>query len=231
MKVSMPLNTDYHDDQSIDVFPFCDLQSLLSSFSSSHHHPVSFDIPFTDPQLEPRPLEAMVPSKVALPSKLDLLHPSLHQFDEDPQPSVGSSPQGTQEPLTVEFSKRFRPSQESAWKASYHKLVQFRNKFGHCSVPYSYPDRNLVTWTKRQRIQYKKLMNGDSNSTMTQSRLEKLESVGFVWRAHGANWLDKLKELKDFKQRTGHCNVPSLYHENQALSTWIKSQRRQYKLY
>ena len=33
-----------------------------------------------------------------------------------------------------------------------------------------------------------------------------------------------------YKERHGHCNVPSNYSEDPALGSWVKSQRRNYKL-
>jgi hypothetical protein len=37
--------------------------------------------------------------------------------------------------------------------------------------------------------------------------------------------------MKEFKLVTGHCNVPSQFETNQKLATWVKCQRRQYKLF
>jgi hypothetical protein len=66
---------------------------------------------------------------------------------------------------------------------------------------------------------------------MTWERVRALEDIGFVWDSQGAAWSDRLKELQEFKQRFRHCNVPSNFSENPRLATWIKCQRRQYKLY
>ncbi|CAJ1937634.1 unnamed protein product [Cylindrotheca closterium] len=127
---------------------------------------------------------------------------------------------------------RFRPYQENQWRIQFKKLIEFKLKNGHCCVPHSFPeDPILARWVKRQRYQYKKLNEKDPSSTMTTRRIEELESVGFVWHSHAAAWMEKLNDLKAFKAQTGHCNVPSHYPENVQLSTWVKCQRRQYKLY
>ncbi|CAJ1945548.1 unnamed protein product [Cylindrotheca closterium] len=130
-----------------------------------------------------------------------------------------------------ESMPRFRPYQDKQWRAQFAKLVQYKLLNGHCCVPHSYSgDPTLARWVKRQRYQYKKFRDCDATSTITAARIQELESIGFVWHSHASAWLEKVNELKVFMQRTGHCNVPSHYPENTALSTWVKCQRRQYKV-
>lgn len=232
-----------------DIFSsFFQVEDAISFSSLSSLPPISFELPFTDPRLEPRPLEAMMmvnskelflsgkpdaASVATLASTAKRSKGPIHRVAGPLSRMVSSSPQQEQDENIKQDLKRFRPSQEDSWKVNFQKLIRFRNKFGHCCVPHSYPDDPvLARWSKRQRNQYKKLMvDGDTRSTLTSHRLEKLESVGFVWCAHKAAWLEKLNELKEFKASKGHCNVPSIFHENQSLSTWVKSQRRQYKHY
>ena len=130
-----------------------------------------------------------------------------------------------------ESTARFRPYQGKQWRAQFQKLIQYKLKNGHCCVPHAYAeDPVLARWVKRQRYQYKKFQDCDTTSTMTTRRIQQLESIGFVWQSHALGWQEKLNELKAFKQRTGHYNVPSDYPENSALATWVKCQRRQYKV-
>ncbi|CAJ1926209.1 unnamed protein product [Cylindrotheca closterium] len=155
-------------------------------------------------------------------------------FDNDQGP-LNAKRQRTSHLLQVseeESTARFRPYQETQWQDQFQKLVQYKLKHGHCSVPHSCKeDPILARWVKRQRYQYKKFNDNNPTSTMTTRRIQVLESLGFVWKSHASAWEDKLNELKAFKQQRGHCNVPAHYPENAALSTWVKSQRRQYKLY
>lgn len=65
---------------------------------------------------------------------------------------------------------------------------------------------------------------------MTTERLELLNSVSFIWDSHDVNWREKLDLLVEFRNVQGHCNVPSNFQDKR-LATWIKCQRRQYKLY
>ncbi|CAJ1936071.1 unnamed protein product [Cylindrotheca closterium] len=131
-----------------------------------------------------------------------------------------------------ECTARFRPYQETQWQNQFQKLVQYKLKYGHCSVPHSCKDDPILArWVKRQRYQYKKFCDRNPTSTMTSRRIQGLESLGFVWKSHASAWEEKLNELKAFKQQRGHCNVPAHHPDNTALSTWVKSQRRQFKLF
>ena len=42
-------------------------------------------------------------------------------------------------------------------------------------------NRQLGTWVRRQRKQYKKFQQDPSTSQMTQERIERLESIAFQW--------------------------------------------------
>ncbi|CAJ1964815.1 unnamed protein product [Cylindrotheca closterium] len=127
---------------------------------------------------------------------------------------------------------RFRPYQDRKWRGMFEKLVQYKHKHGHCCVPHSYKeDKMLARWVKRQRYQHKKFEDNDPASTMTAQRIDYLNSIGFVWHSHASAWQTKLNELKTFKHKTGHCDVPSHYPENVPLSAWVRCQRRQYTLW
>ncbi|CAJ1951438.1 unnamed protein product [Cylindrotheca closterium] len=177
-------------------------------------------------------------------SLIDMLHPLMMDLvgskrsSEDLVSNIVQGPCKRQRTSHVqdfpgeESTARFRPYQEKQWQAQFRKLVQFKLVNGHCCVPHSYSsDPILARWVKRQRYQYKKFRDCDPTSTMTTRRIQELESIGFVWHSHASAWQEKVNDLMAFKQRTGHCNVPSHYAENAALSTWVKCQRRQYKLY
>lgn len=128
-------------------------------------------------------------------------------------------------------SKRFRPYQAGQWVEKFDELCEYREKMGHCLVPHTYSESlPLARWVKRQRYQYKLMREGKA-STMTNERVLALENIGFVWDSQGAAWGERLGELKEFRQVYMHCNVPSNFSENPQLATWVKCQRRQYKLH
>lgn len=130
-----------------------------------------------------------------------------------------------------EFNQhRFKPFHEEKWSLRYKELLDFHREHGHAAVPHTYPaNPQLARWVKRQRRQYK-LRRDNRQSTMTMERLDLLTSVGFIWDSHDVNWREKLDSLALFRREHGHCNVPSNYRDKK-LATWVKCQRRQYKLY
>lgn len=128
-------------------------------------------------------------------------------------------------------SKRFRPYQAEQWNEKFDELTAFRKEKGHCCVPHTFEENpSLARWVKRQRYQYK-LKNEGKASTITDERIMALEKVGFVWDSHGASWMERWNELSDFAKEYGHANVPSNHTQNPQLATWVKCQRRQYKLF
>jgi hypothetical protein len=128
-------------------------------------------------------------------------------------------------------SSEFRPYQAEKWQERFDELIVFRKEKGHCLVPHTYPSNAaLARWVKRQRYQYK-LLQVVGKSSMTQDRLDILEEIGFAWDSHEAAWQERLSELLDFKAGNGNCLVPSNYPAQPQLATWVKCQRRQYKLY
>ena len=130
-------------------------------------------------------------------------------------------------------SPTFRPYQEELWKQRFQELCDYKEKFGHCNVSYTYTENpTLMHWVKRQRYQYKlRVEEGVSNSALTDERMKALEDIGFIWNAHTAVWMQRLAELRAFHKQHGHSNVPNRYPTNPPLSTWTKCQRRQYKLF
>ena len=74
-------------------------------------------------------------------------------------------------------------------------------------------------------------MRDGKSSTMTEERVKALEDIGFIWDSQGAAWGERLAELRLYRQEFGHCNVPSNFSQNPQLATWVKCQRRQYKLH
>jgi len=207
--------------------------------------------------LEPTPIGQGYPQAVpSLDIKLlqDVLNipppattPSLHQENIDhisarcakrklpssscPSPALRNSYSLAKKRRTGDDTPAFRPYQETKWSQQYLELVKFKEEYGHCNVPHSYkPALGLAKWIKRQRYQYK-LRSQDKVSTITDARIQALESIGFVWDSHDATWDQRFEELKEFRSRYGHCDVPSNFPSNPQLATWVKCQRRQYRLF
>ena len=78
---------------------------------------------------------------------------------------------------------------------------------------------------KRQRYQYQLRKKGQ-HSTLTETRLQALQKIGFVWESHSSSWHKNYAALIDFKTNCGHVNVPNA---NKSLSALCKHQRREWR--
>ena len=93
------------------------------------------------------------------------------------------------------------------WYERFGELVQYKNKHGNCLVPQKHPDNpSLGTWVNKQRMEYKVREEGGRHS-MTNEKLQRLESIGFEWgkRKGDASWEVKFQELCEYKDRFGNC--------------------------
>lgn len=121
--------------------------------------------------------------------------------------------------------------QTKQWNDHLDDLLEFRNKYDHCLVPNTFKEnQGLANWVKRQRYQYN-LFRQNKRSSITIERIRLLSSIGFVWSSREVAWQERLKELLLYKKKHSHCNVPTRCKDNPHLAMWVKSQRRQYKLY
>jgi len=120
-------------------------------------------------------------------------------------------------------------AQEAAWTRHFSDLQNYKARYGDCLVPLSYADRpQLGLWVKEQRRHYMLLVQG-RKSHMTDDRIAKLESIGFVWDSHEATWWDRFNDLKAYRDLHGNCMVPTKYGPNPRLGTWVHHQRRQHR--
>jgi hypothetical protein len=57
-------------------------------------------------------------------------------------------------------------------------------------------------------------------------RVRELLACGFEFEPYADDWARRLTELKAFKARFGHTNVPRYWKENRALGPWVSTQRQ-----
>lgn len=67
------------------------------------------------------------------------------------------------------------------WAARFAELKQYVENHGHAMVPRSFPE--LGEWVHRMRREHK-AFTGGQKSSMTQEKVDKMSSIGFVWVAH-----------------------------------------------
>jgi Helicase associated domain len=93
------------------------------------------------------------------------------------------------------------------WNDRYQDLKAFVQKHGHCHVPINYKENPLLSrWTKRQRYQWKLKQEG-KQSSLTDARQLMLEELGFLWDVRSIIWDVRFRELVQFYENHGHCNV------------------------
>lgn len=168
--------------------------------------------------------------------------PSIVSLSSTSGPSIPSSEPEDRRLMEIPFVREnttfyvdpslpIHPYQQERWMERYQELVVYHQRNGHCNVPYIYKENPcLGQWVKRQRHQYK-LQKQGMHSNLNASRIQSLDALGFIWDSHGAAWEEKYQELKEFSKRHGNTNVPCRYLGSSKLSTWIKRQRRQYRLF
>lgn len=121
---------------------------------------------------------------------------------------------------------------DSIWDIRFKELTAFKLKHGHCNVPQKYPpNKSLGIWVNKQRMEYNKRIDGKKKSSLNDTRLEQLQSLGFRWakRKGEASWENHYASLVAYKKEYGHCSVPTKYKEDTALGRWVSTQRSEYK--
>merc|ERR1711971_349959 len=105
------------------------------------------------------------------------------------------------------------------WDIMFEELRKFKDKEGHSNVPYNFSDNpELARWVSKQR---------ERRSKISQERASRLDSIGFNWGFRlDVRWEIMFEELRKFKDKEGHCDVPRNYSVNQELGTWVSNQRQ-----
>lgn len=100
------------------------------------------------------------------------------------------------------------------------RLTKFYNTHGHPNVPSRFPeDPRLAQWVKNQRT-YR------DRQTLEQSKIDRLDALGFVWRFKKRNdWDEMCERVVAFKALMGHCNVAQGYKADPQLGKWCQNQR------
>lgn len=73
-----------------------------------------------------------------------------------------------------------------------------------------------------------------TKSCLSQGNLINTSDAGMTDKSLGINhtkWSVMYEELRRYKERHGHTNVPQNYQKNRKLGAWVKNQRQIYKRY
>ena len=106
------------------------------------------------------------------------------------------------------------------WDERFGELRAFKERFGHCRVPEAWAEnKRLATWVAVQRIKRKQ-------KRLSPARIERLESIQFIWAPHEVVWDDMFARLLAYKRAVGDTNVPAIWPKDPELGRWVSMQRR-----
>jgi len=117
------------------------------------------------------------------------------------------------------------------WQLQFQKLHNFHKKHGHCWVPRSYDDKEFQNWIARQRQNERK---AGTKSGLSDTKLKKLEALGFIFKPLAQIWDRRFNDLLEFKRSNGHIKVPSFVNGSKKvnpLTTWMYQNRVQMKAF
>lgn len=127
--------------------------------------------------------------------------------------------------LDLTYTKR-----DLAWDKMFEALVEYGEEYG--TVNFSllekyHPYHKLSIWTNNQRTRY-------NQGKMLQKRVEKLESIGFVWSLSTSeevvnpSWKRKYDELKEYMESVDN-GAMSLKNHDFLLHKWVVKQASRHK--
>ena len=101
--------------------------------------------------------------------------------------------------------------QYEPWDSTFKQLQGYRMEHSHCNVPKKYHDQHLYNWIQDQRRQYK-LFIKNNNSSMTEYRVNQLNSIGFNWSVQKQaskkiSWNERYNQLAEYKIKHGDCKI------------------------
>jgi hypothetical protein len=112
------------------------------------------------------------------------------------------------------------------WDAHFELLRAYRAAHGDCALPYRFvaaDGTKLGSWVGKLRRAHKA-------GELSPERVERLETIGFVWTIH-AGWDAQFEQLRAFHAAHGTCLVPQTFvaADGTNLGPWVNEQRQAYK--
>ena len=68
-------------------------------------------------------------------------------------------------------------------------------------------------------------LGGARSHELPEDRKARLDELGFIWSAREAYCETMFAELKRYRDKHGHCNVPAIWTECPKLGRWVTVQR------
>ncbi|MFA6970612.1 MAG: Helicase associated domain protein [Gallionella sp.] len=112
--------------------------------------------------------------------------------------------------------------QDSAWSEWFEKLLEFKQRYGHCNVVKGEDEwDDLAAWVSTLRVR-------KNSGGLPEDRIERLNEVGFIWdyqqQKTDETWMKWYRELEKYAHENGNPHVPRT-HSNTKLASWVWIQR------
>jgi hypothetical protein len=111
---------------------------------------------------------------------------------------------------------------QNLWVSCFLKAVDWKNRHGHFYVH-----------SRRHSLRYWIIHQRARRESAGADRIQLLNRIGFSWQGRedwrdcrDLNWFQTYRQLRAFKKRFGHANVPDSWNENAYLGKWLGKQRR-----
>jgi hypothetical protein len=108
--------------------------------------------------------------------------------------------------------------ESNIWNRHFVELVKYKETNGHCNIP-TKKNGSLGNWINTQRLLFR-------SKKLKADRYEKLVGIGFAFDQESKIWNRHFVELVKYKEKNGHCNIPTT---NGSLGSWIKRQRELFR--
>jgi hypothetical protein len=125
--------------------------------------------------------------------------------------------------VDADFSSALRTvlveASTASWEFWFGLLEKFKEAEGHCRAPQGFKldGFKLGTWVGKQRT---------TKDRLSSERRRRLDDIGFVWDTITEAWEEGFSKLFQFKDREGHCRVPTYFKLNGfTLGRWVVRQR------
>ena len=117
---------------------------------------------------------------------------------------------------------------ENYWLSKFEELKVYIENHPKSKMPTR--KSPLGVWCDGQVLEYNRFMANSKPCYITQDRIDKLNSIGFIWDRMASNWNESYAALKKYYKDNGHCHIPVNYTDK-TLFRWIAKQRKKHRNY
>jgi superfamily II DNA or RNA helicase len=111
------------------------------------------------------------------------------------------------------------------WEKFFKDYKKFKEKYGHKPMETSKnkSEKILGVWASKQRVDYNK-------NKLSKNRIDKLESIDFIWNQLESSWNESFDSYKAFKEKYGREPTSESKVESEKLiGVWVLTQRERHR--